>query len=165
MGKAKSSFAMGSRIASLQVHTTPLKSTENKVIGALLVLNDITRLRQLETVRRDFVANVSHELKTPITSVKGVCGNVAGWRYERSRWICSAFLGIIGRQANRLSAIIDDLLLLSRLEENASRVAFEKENHSIRETLETAAELCEMLARNKNIALEIDCDAALNAVF
>jgi two-component system, OmpR family, phosphate regulon sensor histidine kinase PhoR len=154
----------GEQDRCLQIHTTALKSAENKVIGALLVLNDITRLRQLETVRRDFVANVSHELKTPITSVKGYVETLLdGGMHEPAD--LQRFLEIIGRQANRLSAIIDDLLLLSRLEENSKRVAFEKENRSIKETLETAAELCEMLARNKSIALEIQCDEALNAFF
>ena len=55
----------------LQAHGTTLRDLHGKAFGALIVLNDVTRLRRLEQARRDFVANVSHELKTPITSIKG----------------------------------------------------------------------------------------------
>ncbi len=56
----------------LQVTGTMLRDATRNTVGALIVLNDVTRLRKLEQVRRDFVANVSHELKTPITSIKGL---------------------------------------------------------------------------------------------
>ena len=52
-------------------HGKAVKSEKNDVFGTLIVIHDVTRIRQLETIRRDFVANVSHELKTPITSIKG----------------------------------------------------------------------------------------------
>ena len=55
----------------LQAHGTLLRGSDGKDLGALIVLNDVTRLRRLENLRRDFVANVSHELKTPITAIKG----------------------------------------------------------------------------------------------
>ena len=100
----------------VQVHATPLLAADGTLLGALLVMNDITRLRRLETMRRDFVANVSHELKTPITAIKGFTETLledppetAG---ERDR-----FLTIINNQSDRLEAIISDLLDLSRLEQ------------------------------------------------
>jgi len=55
----------------IQVHGSLLTDANNRIIGALVVLNDLTRLKRLENMRRDFVANVSHELRTPITSIKG----------------------------------------------------------------------------------------------
>ena len=69
--KRKSSCASTGEQRFMQVHGTLLRDEEGRRIGALVVLNDVTRLRRLETIRRDFVANVSHELKTPITSIKG----------------------------------------------------------------------------------------------
>ena len=55
----------------LQAHSAILRDTDGSTVSALVVLNDVTRLKALENIRRDFVANVSHELKTPITSIKG----------------------------------------------------------------------------------------------
>ena len=108
----------------LLVTATELVDGDGQRIGALLMLNDVTRLRRLETMRRDFVANVSHELKTPITSIKGFVETLLeappGERADVDR-----FLGIIGRQADRLDAIINDLLALSRLEEDADNGGIE----------------------------------------
>ena len=77
-------------------------------------MNDITLQKQLEKVRQDFVANVSHELKTPITSISGyieIINNGGLKKEEKSR-----FFNIILKQINRMNSIIDDLLKLSRIE-------------------------------------------------
>ena len=100
----------------LQVHATGLRSPEGERLGALLVLNDVTRIRRLETMRRDFVANVSHELRTPITSIKGFVETLQNDPPE-DPVVSARFLGIVNRQADRLQAIIDDLLSLSRIEQ------------------------------------------------
>lgn len=91
------------------------KHGEKKVTGAVLVFNDITDLRRLEKVRIDFVANVSHELKTPITSIKGFVETLkekALNEPENAR----KFLGIIESHTDRLNNLINDLLNLSRIE-------------------------------------------------
>lgn len=79
--------------------------------GAVLVLSDITRLKRLERVRTDFVANVSHELRTPITLIKGFAETLEADPSEAGR-----FIGIIKRHADRMTAIVEDLLTLARLE-------------------------------------------------
>ncbi|PIU54340.1 MAG: PAS domain-containing sensor histidine kinase, partial [Deltaproteobacteria bacterium CG07_land_8_20_14_0_80_60_11] len=100
----------------LQVHGTALRDAEGMVIGTLVVFHDITHLRRLETARRDFVANVSHELKTPITSIKGFVETLlAGALKEPEN--AEKFLRIIAQQTDRLHEIIDDLLSLSRIEQ------------------------------------------------
>ena len=101
----------------IQVHATGLVQEGDLPLGALLVMNDITRIRRLESMRRDFVANVSHELKTPITSIKGYVETLIENPPEDSEGF-DRFLGIINRQADRLNSIISDLLSLSRLEFN-----------------------------------------------
>jgi len=101
----------------LQVQASALLNPENQVFGVLLVMSDMTELRRLETMRRDFVANVSHELKTPVTSIKGFVETLIEEPPEdpaESRH----FLDIINRQTDRLENIISDLLALSRLEED-----------------------------------------------
>ena len=100
----------------MQAHGTVLRDESGHAIGALVVLNDVTRLRRLETVRREFVANVSHELKTPITSIKGFVETLLEGAYRNPEEALN-FLGIVAKQADRLNAIIEDLLMLSRLEQ------------------------------------------------
>ena len=103
------------RDRTLRVRGTPLNDPSGEG-GAVIVLNDITDIRHLENVRRDFVANVSHELKTPVASIKGFVETLLEGRVDdpadRRR-----FLEIICRQSDRLGTIIDDLLALSRIEQ------------------------------------------------
>ncbi|MFW5826578.1 MAG: HAMP domain-containing sensor histidine kinase [Alkalispirochaeta sp.] len=107
----------------MQVHGTPLE------IGgephALVVLNDITRLNELEQIRKEFVANVSHELKTPITSILGFVETLSEGALEETDQ-AHRFLDIIANQTHRLNAIIEDLLQLSRLEQNHEQITTEE---------------------------------------
>jgi two-component system phosphate regulon sensor histidine kinase PhoR len=82
--------------------------------GTLLVLNDVTDLRRLETIRRDFVANVSHELKTPLTAIAGYAETLVSEEAENSE--AARFAGIIVDHARRMQRLVDDLLDLSRIE-------------------------------------------------
>ena len=95
----------------LEVYATPLGSRS----GAVLVLHDLTEMRRLESVRRDFVANVSHELKTPLTSIRGYVETLLeGGLEDRENNL--RFLKKIDVHVNRLAALITDLLSLSRIE-------------------------------------------------
>ncbi|MGR3310390.1 MAG: two-component system histidine kinase PnpS [Candidatus Brocadiales bacterium] len=97
-------------------HTSfPLVEGEKKATGAVLVFNDITDLRRLEKMRIDFVANVSHELKTPITSIKGFVETLKE-RALNEPENAQKFLGIIESHTDRLNNLINDLLNLSRIE-------------------------------------------------
>jgi two-component system phosphate regulon sensor histidine kinase PhoR len=147
----------------VQAHGTLLQGSDGKGIGALVVLNDVTRLIKLENIRRDFVANVSHELKTPITSIKGfvetlLMGDVEA---EESR----RFLQIVSKHANRLNSIINDLLSLSKIEQGAERNEIALQEGSIRDLLQSAIQLCQDKGKRKEITFELDCDEDLNARF
>ena len=109
-----------SRDRLLQVTGTTLRDLQGKAFGALIVLNDVTRLRRLEQARRDFVANVSHELKTPITSIKGFVETLLDGAMQEPEDALK-FLQIIARHADRLNEIIDDLLSLSRIEQDSEQ--------------------------------------------
>ena len=85
----------------------------------LVILRDLTETRRLEAIRRDFVANVSHELKTPITSIKGFAETLLSGSYQNQD-DCKHFLEIILKQANRIQQIIEDLLSIARLEQGGS---------------------------------------------
>jgi len=87
--------------------------------GAVVCLHDITDLRRLETIRRDFVANVSHELKTPLTSISGYADTLLGDRPDADT--SARFLEVIRANAERMHRLVDDLLDLARLESGAWR--------------------------------------------
>ena len=147
---------------TLQLCGAPLRDAAGRQIGAVIVLNDVTRLRRLEGVRRGFVANVSHELKTPITSIKGFVETLlAGALREPAD--AERFLSIIAKQADRLNAIIEDLLLLSRLEEGNGKPSITLEDCKLREVLAAAVQVCCLQAEEKGIAVHLTCDEGLTA--
>ena len=111
----------------LQLRGAPLRGEGGRKVGAVIVMNNITRLHHLEIIRRDFVANVSHELKTPITAIRGAVEtlqDVALQRPEDAR----RFLDMLSRQVEKLSALIEDLLSLARIEQGMEKgsILFER---------------------------------------
>jgi len=138
---------------------TDLRDGDGDMIGALVVLNDVTRLRRLENMRRDFVANVSHELKTPITSIKGFVDTLLEHPPEDPEEI-RRFLGIINRQADRLDAIISDLLALSRLEKDTENGGIELLELPVRAVLERIQR--DLAARDAAGAARVDLSCAEN---
>lgn len=99
----------------IEIIGAPIFDEMNMLKGALLVLYDITEFKNLELMRKDFVANVSHELKTPITSIRGFAETLMDGEVEDETSI-KEFTGIIYEESKRLQLLIDDLLILSRLE-------------------------------------------------
>jgi phosphate transport system substrate-binding protein len=133
---------------------------ENHRIGVLIVLNDVTRLRRLENIRKDFVANVSHELKTPSPASRAPwkpCRTVPMEREEDS----TRFLGIIAKQADRLNAIIDDLLELSRIEQGEGSGTIVLTVEPLAPNLRSAANACQALADGKDMRLRLACEPEL----
>ena len=90
--------------------------------STLLVLHDITRLKSLEEVRRDFVANVSHELRTPLTIIKGFAETLVEDHATLPVETRARFLDKIVNNAERLHVLVEDLLVLSRLESNPEQI-------------------------------------------
>lgn len=144
----------------IHAHGTVLHDAQDRRIGALVVLHDATRLRRLENIRREFVANVSHELRTPITSIKGFVEALLHENLE-DREQSLHFLTIVLKQVNRLDAIIEDLLLLSRIERGAEEQTIELEDERIADVLQAAVEICEKKAAEKQVRLEVQCPADL----
>ncbi len=146
----------------LQLNGSVLSDNNGNNIGAVLVLHDITRTRQLEEVRRDFVANVSHELKTPVTSIKGFVETLLDGAVNDTQKT-KKFLKIIAKHSDRLNAIIEDLLSLSRLEEDSEKRRLSFEKASLRPALVSAIELSKVKADQKNITVELSCDKEITA--
>ena len=116
--------------------------------GAVVVLHDITELRKLERVRRDFVANVSHEFKTPLTAIQGFSETLLAGAIDdpqnRER-----FLGIILEHSRRLARLTDDLLKLSQMD--ADRLELEIRRVSVAELIESCLETAQHRAAEKDI--------------
>jgi two-component system phosphate regulon sensor histidine kinase PhoR len=163
-GPAETEIALraGAGLRHLRVGATPLADREGRRLGTLMVLSDITRLRELENVRRDFVANVSHELKTPVTAIKGAVDTLLDGAADdpdaRGR-----FLPIIQRQSERLSALISDTLSLARIEQTVEQGAVGLSEGDLAPVLESAVAVCELLASGRNVKVEVHCDPALSA--
>ena len=144
----------------LHVHGSTLRDSRGKPIGAVLVLNDITRLQRLERMRRDFVANVSHELKTPITSVKMAVEALEDLPLEAGEQ-ARRFLMIIARQASRLEAIVEDLLHLSRIEQSAEGDAIDFTDADLDHVLTAAIQACAPKAAQRHILIELSSEPDL----
>ena len=108
----------------LQVNALALRDGEGVRDGAILVLHDLTRLRQLEAVRQEFVANVSHELRTPLSLIKSAAETLIDGGKDEPESL-TRFLQIIDKHANRLTLLIDDLLMLSTLDSGNIRLALQ----------------------------------------
>jgi len=147
----------------LQVNGNQLTDPGGKRIGALIVINDVTRVLRLENLRRDFVANVSHELKTPITSIKGYVETLLQ-ECEGSPPHFRDFLGIIAKHASRLEAIVEDLLTLSRIEQDERRDRIKLEPAGIRDSVAAAVEICSAKAAEKGIEINLADLADLRAM-
>ncbi|OEU59629.1 MAG: PAS domain-containing sensor histidine kinase [Desulfobacterales bacterium C00003104] len=146
----------------LSGHGTLLQDAQGKQIGALIVLNDVTRLRRLEEIRRDFVANVSHEIKTPITAIKGFVETLREGAVKNPD-DAERFLGIIEKHVERLEAIIEDLLSLSRIERGTEREENELVENRVKDVLDTAIQVCEVGAVARKIDIELSCPENLSA--
>jgi len=143
-------------------HGTRLQDGQGRITGALIVINDVTNLRRLESLRRDFVANVSHELKTPITSIEGFAETLLDGALAEPE-SARNFVEIIGRQASRLHAIVEDLLALSRVEQDSRREEMEMEAQPVAGILQSAVQSCSSRAEKEEMAINLDCPPSIIA--
>ncbi|MBP3038775.1 PAS domain-containing protein [Bacillaceae bacterium Marseille-Q3522] len=138
-----------------QVYAVPIIGTNNVWKGILLVLHDITELKKLEQIRKDFVANVSHELKTPITSIRGFSETLLDGAMDDQESL-QYFLHIILAESDRLQALIDDLLELSRIEQQGFALLTEDFNTVL--AVKEVLSVVNMKASEKQIELQLQAD-------
>jgi two-component system phosphate regulon sensor histidine kinase PhoR len=153
-------YSDGERI--LDGHGTMLRDAEGNRTGAIVVLNDVTRLWRLENIRRDFVANVSHEIRTPITAIKGFVETLRNGSVQKAE-DSERFLEIIEKHVDRLESIIEDLLSLSRIERDVERGSITLEEAALRGLLLSAIQVCEPMAVPKGIKIDLSCSEVVVA--
>jgi two-component system, OmpR family, phosphate regulon sensor histidine kinase PhoR len=137
------------------VYGVPIIGMNDVWKGILLVFHDITEIKKLEQMRKDFVANVSHELKTPITSIKGFSETLLDGAMEDKQTLV-AFLTIILNESDRLQTLIQDLLDLSKMEGQGFQLSYQKLN--IVEVLKEVLPILAGKANEKNISLQLETE-------
>jgi len=147
---------------SIQLQSALLRNDSGRRIGLVLVLHDVTQLRRLESVRRDFVGNVSHEVKTPVSAIKAAVETVRDLP-DSGGEDAQRFLQIISRQADRLSAIVDDLLSLARIEQVGGEGLEDAMRSPIWPVISAVIETCQLSADAKSIRLQAKCDRSISA--
>ncbi len=136
------------------VYGVPIIGTNNVWKGVLLVFHDITDIKNLENMRKDFVANVSHELKTPVTSIKGFSETLLDGAMNDKKAL-EEFLTIILKESDRLQSLINDLLELSKIEQQDFRLNIHE--FDIVQTLKDVITLISHKADEKNISIQFNC--------
>jgi two-component system phosphate regulon sensor histidine kinase PhoR len=146
------------------VKGSPILNANQHQIGTLVVFHDVTQLRRLENMRRDFVANVSHEIKTPLTAIKGFVETLQQGNVEKTQEK-ERFLGIIQKHVDRLNAIIEDLLALSRIEQEDENKVIKFEPVKIADVFQAAIQLCRPKAEERGIRIHFKCEQDTTAFF
>jgi two-component system phosphate regulon sensor histidine kinase PhoR len=138
------------------------KGTEGgQQVALMLVLSDVTQLHRLERIRRDFVGNVSHELKTPITSIKASVETLMDGALD-DKEDAQTFVKMIGRQSDRLLEIVEDLLNLSRLQSESEGRSLVKAVCPVAELFLKVKDACEGTARAAGVSLEFEGQSKLD---
>ena len=134
----------------IDVNATPISDSEGQVSGVLIVLHNITALRKLERMRSEFVANVSHELKTPIASVKGFAETLLAGALD-DKETARSFLQIIYDESERLNRLIGDILDLSKIE--SKRIPLHFSPVELDSFMERTVQMLQEEARRKRVEL------------
>ncbi len=146
----------------LQVNGTMLKGSRGSIKGVLVVLHDVTTLKRLQNIRKDFVANVSHELRTPLTSIKGFVETLLDGTMNEPKQL-ERFLTIIANHVNRLNAIIEDLMTLSRLEKGKVDEKVTLQPTKLDPIICDAVDVCSAKAAQSKITIGIEGEKGLTA--
>lgn len=142
----------------IQAQASPVKTEQGKKHGVVCVLHDITHLKKLEHLRTEFVANVSHELKTPLTSIKGFVETLLGGALENPE-TSRDFLKIIDGHTARLERLISELLELARLETGELVSQFRPVD--LKGLIQRSAGFFEKEIQAKRQVLEVECPETL----
>ena len=146
------------RFLRIKLDPVYLQNNKSIVIGSIVNIEDISERVRAENMRKDFVANVSHELKTPLTSISGFAETLK-LNENIDKETRNRFLGIIDGEANRLKRLIEDILTLSFIENDKKE---EKESINLYSVYRRVEDMLMISAKTKNIELVCDADESIN---
>ena len=145
----------GSISKIIEIHGALLRNHKHKIVGFLLVINDITKLKELQDMRKNFAANVSHELKTPLTAIKGAVETLLDGA-KNSPEDSDRFLSIIKKHCDRLTNLINDTMSISKIEQESEN-DISNDMYSLLEIINVAIDVCRDQALKKNVKLKLLC--------
>lgn len=151
-----------SAVRYLEMHAVPISGTQEKQIGVVMVFHDVTRIRQLENVRREFVANVSHEFRTPLSIFRGYLETLLLMPMlpEKDR---ERHLKTMQRHSERMNHLVEDLLMLARLE--SDRLQLEFDRVSIPELIQELVDDWNLKLAEKKIGVQLEVPPDLPPVW
>lgn len=145
-------------LRELRIKKAPIINDKKIPIGVVITVLDITDIKRLENIRSQFVANVSHELKTPLTSIKGFAETL---KFVEDIDTKNKFLDIIDKEAERLTNLINDILILSNIENNHR---MKEETFNPKEVIEDVINMVTPQINNKNVEIEFINKATKNLI-
>jgi two-component system phosphate regulon sensor histidine kinase PhoR len=143
----------------VDIYAASLLDAEKNSLGAVVVLHDISEVDRLERIRSDFVANASHELKTPITAIRGLTETIID-DDTMSSSVRKNFIGKIHSQSMRLSSLVTDLLAISRLESGQDTKSFQSFDFSA--TVRRSITTCTLSCQEKGLALNFNTSSCVD---
>lgn len=143
------------RLLDLSITVSPIKNQQGQIIGASKIARDISEKKQEEARKNDFIAMVSHELKTPLTSMRAYVQLLLAKEKEAGDNFRTSVLTRAGVQAKKMSAMINDFLSLARLEEGKISLKFEE--FSLKQVIDETVLDAQFLSTNHHIQVS-DCD-------
>jgi two-component system phosphate regulon sensor histidine kinase PhoR len=145
----------------LRIYINPIITNESEIIGSIVVLQDVTQVRKLEQMRSDFVSNVSHELKTPLTSIKGFVDTLKNGAIS-DEVAATRFLDIIDIESDRLYRLINDILILSEIERMDKD--YDKDRVEVGSVIEEVVAMLSLKAEQKGLVLSADTGEPLEMI-
>ena len=139
----------------IDVNIIPYGKSPDEIESILVLLYDITQVRRLETVRTEFVANASHELRTPVTAIKGFAETLLDGALKQQE-LAEKFITIIANESNRLETIISDILELSRVEKKSEPMVVKQ--FEVVETVNNLIQFFYKQADRKHISISVDAE-------
>ncbi|MFZ5987073.1 MAG: two-component system histidine kinase PnpS [Bacillota bacterium] len=144
-----------------RIYTNPIKSKDkiNTNLGGIAFIQDITNIKKLEQIRTEFVSNVTHELKTPLTSIRGFIETLRNGAIEDKK-VAYRFLEIIDIEAERLYVLINDILQLSEIE--TKHVDSNIDTYNLKSIVDETVSILQPVAEKKGVTLNSEVDKSIN---
>ena len=140
----------------------PFMNSKNEIGGVILVFKNITEQHRIDKLQKEFVANVSHELKTPITTIKSYAETLLDGALEEKS-IAEEFLNVINSESDRMSRLVSDLLRLSRMDYEQTK--WNRETINLCDMVVLVVKKLQIQIKNKNIKVHLDVPREFNIKF
>jgi len=141
-----------------QANAIPINNHQQMFVGILFIFHDVTEIKKYEKLQREFLADASHELKTPLSAIKGASEILLNGEYH-SKETFTDFLTIIKNENERMERIVRDILLISRLE--SDNILIQTKKVDIEELMHNCIEIMQFKAELKNQTIKVDLSPGL----